>query len=252
MIEQLKQLGLSHYESKVLEILLKEQLPIRELSKKSDVPFGKIYSIIKSLKQRNIVKETNSRPKLVYVENASEVISDLIKEKQEKEKLLLNNLRELTTEIDKERKRETRFFQIGITPEERREIQLRTWREAEEEVLQILNIHHNPKINRQGKRIYEKEIEKAIQRGIKFKYLFPENKELPKILKKLNKKYPEDFQVKKLNTDFPRCDIIDRRKVLIKLVHQDIANSGGSIFIEHEKLAENLVEIFSEFWEQAD
>ena len=45
MIEELKALGLEHYEAKVLSILFKERLNLRELSKKSGVPFGKVYSL---------------------------------------------------------------------------------------------------------------------------------------------------------------------------------------------------------------
>ncbi|MEK6820076.1 MAG: helix-turn-helix domain-containing protein, partial [Nanoarchaeota archaeon] len=71
MQDELKWAGLSHYESKILEVLSKERLNVRELSEKSRVPFGKVYSIVKSLKEKEIIKETNSRPKLVYVENMS-------------------------------------------------------------------------------------------------------------------------------------------------------------------------------------
>jgi sugar-specific transcriptional regulator TrmB len=252
MQHELKYFGLENYESKALEILLKEKLSLRELSRKAKIPFGKIYSVIKGLKEKNLVMENNSRPKLVYVENASEIISRLIKEKQEKEKAMIEKIREIAIGIDKERNRTTKFFQMGISDEERKKIQLRSFEEAEEEVLQILNIYHNPDINRTSKTVYEGEIEKAIGRGVIFKAIYPKNIELPKILAELNKKNPEKFQVKRFNTDFVRCDIIDGKKVLIKLAQKDVRNSGGVLFIENEKLAENLERIFAAFWDQAD
>ena len=86
MIEELISLGLEYYEAKALIALLKDKMSLDELSRKSGIPFGKVYSVIKKLKERNIVSETNSRPKLVYIENASEVIGRLIEEKQEKDK----------------------------------------------------------------------------------------------------------------------------------------------------------------------
>ena len=251
MIEELKRLGLNHYESKIFEVLLKEKLNLRELSKKSGVPFGKIYSIVKNLKEKNIVLETNSRPKLIYIDNASEIISKLLKEKQEKEKQLNEKLREIATEIDKNKGKETRFFQIGTTTEENKRIQLRSFIEAENEVLQILNIHHKPKSNRESKTIWEKEIVKAVNRGVIFKAIYPKNAKLPILLEKLNKKNPKGFQVKRFDTDFIRCDIIDGKKVLLKLVQQDPLQFGGILFIENEKLAENLTKIFNEMWEQA-
>jgi len=85
-------------------------------------------------------------------------------------------------------------------------------------------------------------------RGVIFKAIYPLGVELPQILNKLNRKYPERFQVKRFNTDFIRCDIIDSKKVLIKLAQKDVINSGGSIFVENEALAENLKNIFEEMW----
>jgi sugar-specific transcriptional regulator TrmB len=249
MIEELKQLGLGNYESKALEILLKEKLSLRNLSKKAQIPFGKVYSVVKSLKEKGFVQETNSRPKLIYVENASEVISKLIKEKQEKDRSFLERLREASIEIDRNKGKESKFFEIGTTIEENKRIQLRSFKEAENEVLQIINIHHKPQSNRESKTLWEKEIVKAVGRGVVFKAIYPEKIKLPIILEKLNKKHPDKFQVKRFNTDFTRCDIIDGKKVLLKLVQEDPLQFGGVLFLENEKLAENLIKIFSEMWE---
>ncbi len=252
MINKLKLIGLDHYESKALSILLKEKVTLRELSKKSYIPFGKVYSVIKRLKELGLVNETNSRPKLVYVENASKVISKLIKEKQEKNKDIINHLREFATEIDKDKGRTTKFFQIGTNVQDNKEIQLRSFNEAEEEVLQILNIHHKPKSNRENKTIWEKAIVNIIKRGVVLKSIYPKKTILPKVLQELNEKNPEKFQIKRFDTDFVRCDIIDGKKSLIKLVHQDPLQFGGILFIENENLADNLTKIFKEMWEQAD
>jgi len=251
MIEELKSLGLGHYEAKALEILFKERVSLRELSKKSNIPFGKVYSVVKELKKIGIVLETNSRPKLVYVDDASDIISKLLKEKNEKEKALNDRLREIAMSIDKERNKPSKFFELGISGEERKKIQLRMFNEAEEEILQILNIHHNPSINRQSKNEYEKAHERSVKRGVKTMAIYPKEVILPRILEKLSKKYPDNFQVKRFNTDFPRCDIIDGKKVLIKLAHEDLASPGGTIFFENERFAQNLVKIFSQYWEEA-
>lgn len=248
MIEELKALGLGNYEAKALEILLKEKLNLKDLSRKANVPFGKIYSVVKNLKEKNLVEETNSRPKLVYAENASEIIAKLIKEKKENEQRNLEKLREIATTIDREKEKVTKFFDIGATIEDNKRIQLRSFSEAEEEVLQILNIHHKPKSNRESKTLWEKEIEKAVKRGVIFKAIYPKNTELPRIIYSLIKKSPENFKIKRLDTDFARCDIIDRKKVLIKIVHQDALQFGGVLFVENEKLAENLIKIFNEMW----
>jgi len=252
MIEELKKLGLSHYEGKIVEILIKEKTNLRELSKKAEVPFGKVYSIVKDLKEKGIVKESVSRPKLVYIDNVSEVISKLIAEKKNREQNIFERLREIATGIDNERGRETRFFEIGTTVEDNKRIQLRSFAEAEDEILMILNIYHKPKSNRRAKTIWEKAIVDAVRRGVVFKCIYPRETILPIILQKLNKQNPDKFQVKRFDTDFVRCDIVDGKKVLLKLVQTDPLQFGGILFIENEKLAENLTRIFYEFWEHAE
>lgn len=252
MIEKLKELGLNYYEAKVLNVLLEKRLTLRELSKEAKIPFGKVYSVVKSLKSKNLIEETNSRPKLVFVDNASEVIDKLLKEKQNKTKDLFRDIKDIVINLDKSKKRNTKFFEIGITQKDNERIQLRSFTEANEEVLQIINIHHKPKSNRGSKTLWEKEIVKAVKRGVVFKSIYPKEINLPKLLKALVVEYPNGFQVKRFDTDFVRCDIIDRKRVLIKIVQQDIILFGGVFFIDDENLASNLINIFNELWEHAD
>jgi hypothetical protein len=88
-----------------------------------------------------------------------------------------------------------------------------------------------------------------VKRGVVFRAIYPKAAILPDILKKLNKNKPDYFQVKRLDTDYVRCDIIDRKKVLLKLVQQDPLQFGGILFVENEKFAENLVNVFNALWE---
>ena len=250
MEDELQKLGLSLYESRVINALSKDKLSLLELSKKSNVPFGKIYSIIKRLKEKEFIKETNTRPKLVYIENISEIISKLIKDKQKRELTTYEKLREISTEIEKNKGKMTIFFQIGTTFEDNKTIQLRTFKEAEHEILQIINIYHKPNSNRNAKTLWEKEIVNCIHRGVVIKSIYPRNTKLPTILEKLNRKFPDKFQIKKMDTDFTRCDLIDDRKIMIKFVRQDPIQFGGILFIEDEKLNENLRKIFYMMWDE--
>jgi hypothetical protein len=66
-------------------------------------------------------------------------------------------------------------------------------------------------------------------------------------------KLPKDrFQIRRLDTNFVRSDIIDKKKVCIKLMHQDAMSFGGVIFLENEKFAKNLQAIFETFWNDAE
>jgi len=252
MEKELRELGLEHYESKALALLLHEKLDLRELSDKSNIPFGKVYSVVKNLKDKGLIKETNSRPKLIYTENASEIISKLIDNKKRREMETVERLKEMASKIDLTKNKETRFFQIGTSIRENKEIQLRSFNESKKEVLQILNVHHNPQSNRESKNLWEKAILEAIERKVIFKAIYPKNLELPINIKKLNTKYSKEFQIKRFNTDFVRCDIIDNDKIMIKLVQKDPLQFGGILFIENERLNQNLKNIFYELWNESD
>ena len=251
MEKELKAIGLGNYESKVLSLLFSKKLTAREISKEARVPFGKVYSVIKELKKTGAGKETNSRPKCFYVENPSEIISRLINERKEHEQLLMDCLRQKISLVDKAAGKQSHFFQIGTSIDDNKAIQLRTFKEAKNSVLQILNVYHKPRSNRESKDVWEKEIIRAIQRGVIFKAIYPRKTELPLMIRNLNKQQPQKFQIRRFDTDFVRCDVIDDNKVLIKLVHTDPLQFGGVLFIESEKLNEKIKKIFYQFWEQA-
>jgi len=248
MIKELQQLGLTIYESRILEVLSKKKSDLRQLSKEANVPFGKIYSVVKNLRQKGLISETNTRPKLIFTENFSNNIDWLIKQKTQKEKNIFENLRQVAMNVDIQKGSSSKFLEIGTTTEENRRIQMRTFTEAEREVLQIINIHHKPKSNRESKTAWENEIVNAVNRGVGFKAIYPKEIILPKILLDLNKKFPDKFVVRRRDTDFVRCDIIDEKKVLIKLVNDDPLLFGGVLFIENERLAGNLRRYFLGLW----
>ncbi|PIN81305.1 hypothetical protein COV11_02250 [Candidatus Woesearchaeota archaeon CG10_big_fil_rev_8_21_14_0_10_30_7] len=252
MIEELKAIGLTTYQSRALEVIFKNNLSLKELSKIANIPPGKVYSIAKQLIDKGLIKCTRTRPKKLYVENASEIISKLTNNQETKLGKVISTLQDFGTLIDTKENRSTPFFDLGTTIEDNRRIQMRTFVESENEVLQIINIHHKPKYNRQSKTLWETAIINATQKGVIFKSIYPKKVILPKILNDLSKKHPDKFQVRRLDTNFTRCDIIDGKNVLIKLVHEDALAYGGILFIKNKKFAENLKEIFYKFWSEAE
>ncbi|MBS3148379.1 hypothetical protein J4219_05825 [Candidatus Woesearchaeota archaeon] len=249
MLDKLKELGLSHYESLAFTELLSERLTFKQISRKAKIPAGKVYSVVNSLHSRGLISLSENRPKQAFVHNASETVRKLIKQKQVEHEALITTLRTYATEIDASKAQPTKFFQLGTTLDDNKSIQSRTFIEAEREVCQIINIHHKPHSNRKSKTIWEQEIEKAVGRGVRFRSIYPIDCKLPNSLAELNKKHPALFAVKRLDTDFCRCDIIDGKKTLIKLIHQDATHHGGVIFVENERFASNLQELFEQFWQ---
>ena len=241
----MQEFGLGYYESKAIEVLLKEQTTAKQLSKKAGIPSGKVYSILQDLVKKGLILQTNERPKQFFVPDADIVLDKLIQQKQAAHEHAVNNMRSTASEIARSRSQYSKFFEIGTSLEDNREIQLRTFNEAKQEVCQILNIHHKPKSNRSSKTIWEKEIIKAIKRGVVFRSIYPTRMKLPVFLNNIPQ---AKFQVKRINTDFVRCDIIDKKKVMIKLINQDATAYGGILFIEDEKFAKNLQHFFEQLW----
>lgn len=252
MQKALKALGLSTYESRAIEALFKKEYTLKELSKAAGIPPGKVYSVAKQLIDKGMLQCSDERPKKLYVPHTSGLISKLIKDYEHQQDKVISVLKSFATESDAYAGKNTPFFDIGTNLEDNKRIQLRTFTEAEKEVLQILNVHHQPNSNRHSKTLWEKEIEKALARGVRFKAIYPKTTILPKLLEKLSKRVTEKFSVRRLDTDFIRCDIIDSKKVLLKLVHEDPLQFGGVLFIENRALAENLKNIFFRFWEEAE
>ena len=248
-----QEFGLSYYESKALTKILERPITAKELSRQAKIPLGKIYSIIKSLKEKGLIDFSNERPKKFYY-NSFTGMRKLIDKKEKNFQNLLNKIREIATKYEKRQFRdlEKGFFNIGLTNEDNRILQLRVFQEAKQEVCQIHNNYYNPKTNRKNKTLWEKEVLNALERGVKFRSIFPKKAAFAYLTKKAQKEYPKNFLVKRLDTDFIRCDIIDKKVILIKFVDEDVLRFLGLIRLEDERLAENFLVKFEELWNIAE
>ena len=82
-MEKIKQFGLSTYQAKTYDALLKEGPSTAHIiSKISAVPTGKIYPILDSLVEKRFVKFTGGRPKM-YIAIAPEVVFGEVLEKRQ-------------------------------------------------------------------------------------------------------------------------------------------------------------------------
>ena len=244
----LQALGLSFYEAKALETLLPESLTAKDLSNKAKIPLGKVYSVILGLQHKGLVSVQGTRPEKYGVDHPSGVIERLIQQREFEHERFVSKLRDWAVQLDAIRERKPRFFQAGITIEEQRELQSRLFQNAEHEVCQLFNTHHVSTSNRLSKSVWEQDIKSAVSRGIIFRALYPVKVKLPMILESL----PETvFQVRRLNIDLTRCDIADKKRVLLKIVHPDGIGYSAVIFVENRPLAQTLQASFESLWDRA-
>jgi len=101
IIDKLKRLGLTEYQSKALAALLKGgEMPATQIATAAGVPITKLYSILEALSDMGLIVVSLSRPKLYRVIDVKLMINQLVKRQeavlqvlqQEKEGLI----RELT------------------------------------------------------------------------------------------------------------------------------------------------------------
>ncbi len=250
MKDALRQFGLSTYEIRAFEAIIQRKSTLKELATRASIPPGKVYSVSKQLISRGIIEQTTTRPKVLYVTNVSAVMQRIIADLEHKQQQTVSVLQTLATRHDAEQGHATPFFELGTTIQDNNRIQLRSFLEAEKEVLQIINVHHKPRTNRGSKIQWEKAIAQKVAEGVQIKAIYPVGLALPPLLAQLAATNNR-FTVRRLNLDYTRCDIIDGKKVLLKLVHEDPLAFGGVVFIENRAFAQNLKKVFDKFWDEA-
>ena len=120
----LRDLGLSEYEARAYRALLNTgPTTAKELSRASDVPMGRIYDVLNSIEQYNLVRsQTASRPKkYVAVEPATaldRLLDDKKQELEEKADQYQSIVDELAEELDAAEPVEEKFWTAAVGPDE--------------------------------------------------------------------------------------------------------------------------------------
>ncbi|MCS3923902.1 TrmB family transcriptional regulator [Methanosalsum natronophilum] len=100
-IKALKDMGLTQYEASAYVALLTLGVSTaHELSRKSDVPMGKIYEVLSSLKNLGIVEFQMTRPRMYKAKKPSIALDNLYSKKEEEAKKQLDNLKFKLNEIE--------------------------------------------------------------------------------------------------------------------------------------------------------
>ncbi|MCU4926106.1 TrmB family transcriptional regulator [Halobacteria archaeon AArc-dxtr1] len=139
----LRDLGLSEYEDRAYRSLLNTgPTTAKELSRASDVPMGRIYDVLNSIEQYNLVRtQTASRPKkYVAVEPATALDRLLEDKKQELEaraEQYESIVDELSAELDAAEPVEEQFWTAAVGPEETIDLLLERLTAADRDILMV-------------------------------------------------------------------------------------------------------------------
>ena len=267
-MEELEELGLTKYESKVYLTLLSNGISdARGLSSRSGVPFGRIYDVLASLESKGLVEKQASRPKKFMAVEPKTTIKRLLDLKNEEMKSLVDKARKVEEELNRnysqnlnKTRKESLFWSVAIGEDVIKQ-HMEKLRETEKELLAHVELH-NSMLGDGEKRIWMNEFAEVVstllERGVDVRILISCNNSNDKVLEELTPlitkflTFLENAEVKITTTVSTPFEVMDGEKVQLKV--RNPAKPGeyfASIFVWQEEFAEKLREKFSEMWRGA-
>lgn len=244
MIDKLREYGLDKYESLVYLALLKIGLSTSSIiSKKSDVPYGRIYPVLSSLESKGFVKIYHGRPKRFMAIEPRIILNEIVDKKINEIDYIKNQNEKFMQELEKSAKQEIKkpLEIINIIEGKKNYLNLsvKLHKKAQKE---WRTIHRLP--------LYQPHLQAyrdIVKKGIKVKvltHITDENKENLKIWKKLN------IEIRDLKSIPSRFTVIDDTDVVLRLSEP---KTGGyiSLHIQNPALAKTLSSYFDELWNNA-
>ncbi|ELY31706.1 TrmB family transcriptional regulator [Natrialba magadii ATCC 43099] len=139
----LRDLGLSEYEARAYRALLNTgPTTAKELSRASDVPMGRIYDVLNSIEQYNLVRtQTASRPKKYVAVEPSTALDRLLDDKKrelaEKADQYESIVDDLSDELDAADPVEEQFWTAAVGPEETIDLFLERLAAADQSIIMV-------------------------------------------------------------------------------------------------------------------
>ncbi|GAB7018801.1 TrmB family transcriptional regulator [Halostagnicola bangensis] len=260
----LRDLGLSEYEARAYRSLLSTgPTTAKELSRASDVPMGRIYDVLNSIEQYNLVRsQTASRPKkYVAVEPATaldRLLDDKKRELDEKAEQYESIVDDLSDELDAAEPVEEQFWTASVGPEETIDLLLERLTAADDDIVMV-SADPAPQmdIRTVGDEVLA-HLEDALDRGVSVDVLM--TRELVASLSEnVGRRYQEtlqerdDFSVR-INDDVTGSfNLIDDVEVCIQVPNPlNSQEVFGMIDLKDPEFAADVHEEFYPSWEQAE
>ncbi|ELZ13698.1 TrmB family transcriptional regulator [Halovivax asiaticus JCM 14624] len=168
----LRDLGLSEYEARAYRSLLKTgPTTAKELSRASDVPMGRIYDVLNSIEQYNLVRtQTASRPKKYVAVEPSTALDRLLEDKKrelaEKADQYQSIVDELSNELVVSEPVEEQFWTAAIGPSDTFDLLLERLTAADDTIVMVA-ADPSPQIDIRtvGETVLD-ELEASLDRGV--------------------------------------------------------------------------------------
>ncbi|WP_049926090.1 TrmB family transcriptional regulator [Halopiger goleimassiliensis] len=260
----LRDLGLSEYEARAYRALLNTgPTTAKELSRASDVPMGRIYDVLNSIEQYNLVRsQTASRPKkYVAVEPATaldRLLEDKKRELEEKVDQYESIVDELSDELDAADPVEEQFWTAAVGPEETVDLLLERLAAADDHIVMVAA---DPTPGRDVQALSEDvtaQIEDALERGVSVDVLMTRDM-VGALSERVGERYRttlqkrDHFDVRTDDAVTGSFNIIDGVEVCIQVPNPlSSGEAFGMIDLKDPEFAASVHEEFAPRWEQAE
>jgi HTH-type transcriptional regulator, sugar sensing transcriptional regulator len=255
----LKEMGLSTYESRVWETLLRRgQADAQTLTREADVPFGRIYEVLNALIKKRIVEVQNTRPKLYRPKRTKEVLDRLVASKKREMQAGFRRLEEAAERIKRQFEHIDRilpkdeiFVSVALGHKEISDLVREALYSAEDEILVTKNPANIPQKQLRSLDENARLLAERASHGINVKVMFAEAVSRPtKIVGAAAEKTGNGlFQVRIFPGTISRFSVIDRRYVLYHITDPYEPDDGIALIqLFSKKLAEHMCQVFLNCW----
>ena len=260
-------LGLSTYEADAYTTLISKGMSnADEISKRTKIPYGRVYSVLSALVGRGLVNVQNSRPKVFSPVEPKVALKRLL----ETQKTFFDNeysqLIHLAKEVEgslnervPEKKEGSMFWTVAVEKGDVEQLKSQHFDEAQKDIAVFIG---NAEAHYEGGKnmfaeLYEK-LEEAANRGVKIRILFGfrDLKSLPALLEDASGR---GMQVLPHNIDWFRFvestatpfDIFDTERVFVK-VSNPVSQLEfiAAIAVWDPNLAKELISKFNQLWKK--
>lgn len=260
----LRDLGLSEYESRVYRSLLDTgPTTAKELSRASDVPMGRIYDVLNSLETHDVVRsQSASRPKK-YVGVEPDTALDRLLEARQAELAAQAEqyeaiVADLTDQLEATEPVDEPFWTAALGAEEGGDLLVERLAAADDRIVLVASTP-TPQLDLDdvGERI-STELERALDRGVEVALLMrPELVEtLPESVGQEYRRQLQNhvsFEARTSPDVTGTFELVDHTEVCIEVAHPLHADrTFGVIDLKDREFATEVEEAFQERWAEAD
>ncbi|MEF8791223.1 MAG: helix-turn-helix domain-containing protein [Haloarculaceae archaeon] len=263
----LRDLGLSEYEARAYRSLLKTgPTTAKELSRVSDVPMGRIYDVLNSIEQADMVRsQSASRPKKYAAVEPDTALGRLLADKRRELERKADQYEEIVDELQAELETadpvEETFWTAAIGPEEVVELLVERLAAADEQIVFVLSTYTERFFEAQVDGVDSlilDELVAGLDRGVGVRLLMRPDL-VPLLPASIGARYRESlsgdegFEVRVSENVSGTFALVDRGETAIEVPHPlDAEEVFGMIALTDREFAESVRAEFEPRWEAAE